>query len=588
MLHIFSSIKLSYTHPVKKAMTSRACISRLVTMGFPFLLLGCAAMHSVSSGKVSPLRDGITYSLPVSYYRMSIGEGANQKLEIKVEQDIQPDAISFVLDISRNPLVDRVQNYAINGKGLITTAKSEDSGKLPDILKETAKSIVAISTPTATEIKALELAKSTAGRTEEKGKNQLSPAERATFLLELTNLKFNHVWKAGERCVKMDIPDKGGNFLLTFDAPKSAGNRASETDIRDSLRKVGRRAGAANADVDDDVLAAGLLARPLTAGTMTYTIYVKKEAVNLLRDQSNGQGESSAKELLEAKRAELAAGREAAINYKSEEERMQKADNALEVEKAKFQSVGKAAEDMLAAILKDPNSARKELEEFNKKDLFFKKSDSYWDKFGEALDASAATGDAPANKKAVASSAIALNTEIQKTINAIVTPIDDQLKANGSAAERKKDYHENWGKHEKALKDQVDDLEIKFSSAKKSSFHADDDIVIVVTSDRLSVVDDSIVQLIPLRRSMVDKATNEVTLVDGVVTNHSINEPSEVLGTVKIPLSVVEAVLDTVSTLWTKKKTTTENEMNYLKAEKALLDERKALEEARKSQTPSN
>ena len=535
-------------------------------------------MHSMSSVKVATLRDGVTYNLPRSYYRMSIGEGATNTLKIEVVQDIQPDSISFSLDISRNPLVDRKQNYGVNPKGLLTTAKSEDTGKLPEILEATAKSIVAIGNAG---IGADGIPKASFTQSMTRQNNQLSAAEYAAFIAELTKLNYKYVCKAGDSARGKSIPTEGGNFRLNFQAPAFFGNRANEADIRDSLRQAGRRAGAIYKNVDDDILAAGVLARPLTSGMMSYTILVKKDAVNRLRDGETGNNEKVAESKVKAKRAEINKATEQANKWPDEQKRLKAETTELETKKVAALADGKAMEELLAAILRAPESARAKLEEFNKRQLAFNKSDGYWANYGDALDASPAEGEAATDKKIISSKAITLNTEVQKMVNAATKAIADQIVVNKSALGSLEVSDRDWPDQMRTSQDELDVLRRTHERASNASAHATVDIPIVIATDRMPVIDEAHAQLIPLRRSMVGKVTNEVTLVDGVVSAHAIDEPSEVLGTVKIPLTVVEAILGTVSSMWTKKKEAQTSQTEYLTAETKLIEARAALEAAR-------
>lgn len=551
---------------------------RLGCAGLSLVLMGCAAVHSVSSGKVTSLRDGVSYSLPVSYYRVSIGGGKADASAIEVAHDIQPDNISFSLDISRNSLVERKQNYGINTKGLLTTAKTEDTGKITDILKEAAKSIVALGDP-ATGTGAI--FKGNFTDIQKSGNNRLSAEEYEAFITELKKLNYKFVCKAGDTVEGKSIPTEGGSFRLDFQAPKSGGKKVGEAEIRESLRKASRRAGADRPDFDEDLLAAGILARPLSAGTMTYTVFVKREVVNNYRDTQAGNQVRSAKSQVDKARSDLAKEETKVGGWATEIKRMETDISNLEKRKETAKEDGKAGEAMLAAILGAPDTAKAQLEGFNGRPLGIVRSDEYWAKYGDAIEVSLSDEPVAGGRKAIISMAILFNTEIQKLTNARTNAVDDELKAIKTSLDDLKAKNESWGDTRKKTQDDVDRLQNDYEASRATYAHATEDIPIVIVSDRMPVVDESHAQLILLRRSLVGATTNDVTLVDGVVSVHAINEPSEVLDTVKIPLTVVEAVLGTVSSLWTKKSSSLAEEKKYLEAEKALIEARAALEAAK-------
>jgi len=527
-------------------------------------------MKSVSS--VGTLAKGVRYNLPRSYYRLKIGKEA-EKVKITVAHEIQADDVSFNIRINRNPMVNRIQKYDINEKGLLSIVKTEDVGKLPEILADTAKSIVTLTQP---QTGVVEFMKGMEVAAQGGLNNRLTTAEYKHFMDELAMLNFEYSAPAASRASSVTIPDKGGSFLLDFRTPSSGRPRADEGDIRDSLRAAARRVSPSQArGGDDTLLAAGIVARSPTSGLMSYTISVRKEALNDFRDATRGGDIKEAKEKADTDAAALSVASASAKDIVKKTAELDEKIGELDDEINDIEADGKAMEIVLATILDDFSSARKQLETFNARSLKFQRTNEYWEAYGAVLEA-AGGGDA---KALVHSKAIVLNGEVQKLANGAKAP---HVTSRDAVLRLKGQLKDTLAAGEKEAKQSASESAKELAQKKAAAQHATQHIPLIVVNDQLPVIDDSRVQLVPLWRSMVGASTSDIVLVNGVVDTHTINEPSEVLGVVQIPLKVVEAVFDTASTLWTKEKSALDKQEAVLKSEVALIKAQAELEAARK------
>jgi hypothetical protein len=552
---------------------------------FVFVLCGCSAMHSRSSLKMPTVNKGLTYHLPKSYYRISLGGGTAATPKIEVSHEIQPDTVSFSLDISRNPLVDRVQTYGVNSKGLLTSAKSEDTGRVAEILQSAASSVVAFAQPGLGSglpgfgVKAMDLEEA-----RPKSNNQLSPAEYTIFIEELSKMNCKLVCEAGGSIMGRSMPSESGNFVMNFTAPKANGVPLGNVAIRARLVEAGGRLKKVvnSGEIDDQILAAGVIARPMTYGKMSYVIYVKKEAVNRLRQGTPKSEEIRASDALENQQSANRKESERAAKIDAEIDALIERNAAQEKQRSTVEASGKSMEALVETAQRSSAEAKASLTTFHKGVLGFDRSDDYWTKYSELLDALQSDGaQDPAVRKAQVAKAIAMNSTIQRLANAAVQTANSQIAANDAKIAELRAFSDSWPDLQRKNGAKLEKARHELRVANFGTAPATQNIPIVVTSDRMPVVDEASAQVIPLRRSLVDKVTSSVTMADGVVTEHAINEPSEVLGTVKIPLKVIEAVLDTVNTLWTKKDDVQSSQNSYLEAQKEYIEARAALEEAR-------
>jgi hypothetical protein len=257
----------------------------------------------------------------------------------------------------------------------------------------------------------------------------------------------------------------------------------------------------------------------------------------------------------------------------------QDAISGLEVEIAGIEEDGKAMESALAAILDDMASTRQQLEGFNKRKLKFAKDNEYWKAYGAVLAAMPVNADIQGEEMGgFREKLIAFNTHVQKLANEAKGPLvaeKDQKVVDETTLDKTLNNRLN------AINKALANADETYAEARARGKHATVDVPLVVVGERMTVIDESRVQYIPMWRSMVGTVVDEITMQNGLVATHSINEPSEVLGVVKIPLKVVEATLGTVQSLWTKQKSAIEAEAAVLTAEAQLIDSRAKLEEAR-------
>lgn len=570
------------------------------------LVAGCASMKSASDSRI--LSKGVRYNLPCSFYRFKVGveEG---KPKIVVSHEIQADPISFAIQIKRNPFVDRVQIYQIDGKGLLTSAKTSDVGRLPEIMEETARAVVALNTPTTgiegTE-KASEILKSGDGV----GGNSLSSTEYKHFMKLLATLKYEMSSAAGSSVTRKIIPDESGPFTLAFTAPGFRANRAQESDIRKELRQAahmacskshrkaaGRRAADSGlsgksaesgmydyvdaADIDEEVLlTAGVIARTATSGKMSYVLSVRKEALNDYRKKNFTPAAEAALINKKSKAAEYVEAKEALAGKETLAKKLLDEITDLEAKINALEGDGAAMEKTLADILKNSDSAIKALDAFNVRPLNFRKDNDYWTKYSAALAAmDAPAADAPA-KAAAREKVITLNTHIQQIVDKAKSELQTQLKTLETKKKGlDKDLANSVKEKEEAMYNATRNYKVE--SAKASD--AEVDIPLIVYEEQMPLIDESRVQYVPMWRSMVGTTVNDITIENGLIKKHDINEPSEVLGTVQIPLKVVNAILATTQALWKSQKTSLADEADVLKNQAELIKAQTDLETAKEA-----
>lgn len=551
--------------------------SRALLVAASVFVIGCSPMNSISSNAI--YSKGVRYHLPCSSYRLKIGK-ESEKLKITVSHEVQADVISFAIDIKRNPLVDRVQNYGLDSKGLLSTAKTQDVGKLSEILEEAAKSVVALTQPSAATTGAL--LKGMDGTKAGSANNQLSPQEYEFFMAELAKLNFEYSASAGSLLTGKRIPDEGGYFVLDFQAPHGGHGRAGEKEIRQSLQRATCRVSPSEVEGDKTLLSAGVIVRSATSGNMSYKISVSRKALNQYRDGIVAGPVASAAEKKEKvkKLAEDAKLSEKQIADKEKE--YQNAISDLEIKIADIEEDGKAMESALTAILDDVTSTRKHLEGFNNRKLHFAKDNDYWKTYGAALAMMPAKADIPEDKMvSFRDKLLAFNTQLQKLANDAKGPLVTDLATQTLLAKDLKKTLEGDLNAKNAL---LAAATKEHAEAQAKGTHAAFDVPLVVVSERMTVIDESRVQYIPMWRSMMGTAVDEITMVNGLITAHSVNEPSEVLGVVKIPLKVVEAILGTVQSLWTKQKSATDAKADVLDSEAKVIESMAKLEEAKKKE----
>lgn len=542
----------------------------------PSILTDCAPMHSTSSLSTFT-KGGLRYHLPRSFYRFSMGT-EKEGFAIHVDEEIHADEVAFSIDISRNPFVERNQNYVVNPKGLLTTVKTDDTGKVPEILVEATKSAVAILQPVP-KVAVDPGNKSTAARMS-KANNQLSPQEYEKYMSALMKLKFDIVAEAGVTISK-SIPDDNGLFRLTFKTPTFRGIPSSESEIRNSLKQAGRRAFSACPNGDELLLASGVIIRSVTSSPMTYVISVKKEVINEDRDSQSTEKKSTL-----AKKVRNNEALKKEKEYENELAEIEKRTKSLNSEKDKIvQSRSDLLKDrselneLMKQVLADSSVARAQLMKFNERDLRVTKDADYWTNYGNAMAAAKTNlegGDVEAMRKKI----IEFYVYIQAKISADIKTKDEnisQLEARieGYSAQLKQELLDAETNLEDSKREKAE-LEAGFN-------HTTADIPIVVGNQQMEVVDESKAHLMPLWRNMVGKATNEIGLVDGVARSHAVTEESELLGTVSIPLKIVNAILSTSQSLWTNKNSDLTAQKQYLEAETNLIKAKADLEAARKA-----
>ena len=516
---------------------------------------GCAPMYSVSSP--SALSTGLVYHLPKTVYKVSI-KAKDSAVQVLVTPEIHPDVPSFTIHPDRNSAFERDQVYEVSSKGLLTSASSEDIGKLPDILSEAARSAVALSHAST-----LSPLKTMGVRGDEE---TVSDNEYKHFmeLLLKSNVEFTVAPGTGRK--EFSFPGEGGSFVLVVDPPDRGGHPLDENDIRTSLKEAGSRWKRNSSNgVDETILASGVIARPLTSGDLSYMIFIKPEAINSYRqgvvdDVAKKQAKALGlvdhwreKEVVsEAQRRRFEAETEIAILKDTRE--------GLELNRER-------AAECAANVTNNPATAAGEIEKMTQLRPDVQRSDAFLKSYGEALDAVRAAPPAQLNdaqKKTIVDKTVLLKTVIQQAVDAAIAAVDAKSKARKDAL---------------AL---LESAKRDISSTRSGVVEATRRVALVGSSQTVSMVDTTRAQLVPLRRNVFGESVNTITLVDGVVTKQDIDEKSELYGAVGIPLKVVEAIFDTTSSLWTKKQEGIAAQTEYVKAQTELIKAQAALEEARK------
>lgn len=529
-------------------------------------------MSSVSSK--STFSKGVRYNLPRSFYRLKIGGGGENNALVAVSHEVQADDISFSIDVRRNPAVKRVQNYALDGKGMLTTAKTDDVGQIPEILEYTARSVVAISQP-GTSFSRQE--KDASRALTLRPKNQLSPDEYDHFMGLFKKMNFEISRPAGS-VYHGRIPGTGGEFVLHFTPPDSGRGMANEKEIRKSLREAaGKVSPAAGKEGDETLLAAGVIARSASSGNMKYTIFVSKDAINEYRRSFSDTREEDAQAATKAL-ARKQKAQDKLDKVEAERSRINDEIKELEKDETKLKEDKSEMERLMEELNLHPANARTELPKFNKRELKFVKDDAYWAAYNAAMLAALEAGESPEKAQVFRGKLLLLGSHIEKLTSAAISQAAESKKVKQTAYDGGLLDSLNAEKDDAFQNERASNKKLKSSEA--NTQEASIDIPIIVANEQMPVVDERKVQLIPLWRNLVGASSGNITMQNGVVTGHEITEESEILGVVKIPLTVVGAVLQTTQNLWTSKEASIKKETDYINAQAALIEAKAKLKEA--------
>ena len=475
---------------------------------------------------------------------------ANKGKNITLTSVFAADKVGFSLNSNRNPMFSKNHKFAINSKGLLTSARTEDTGELDKVVAGLASSIGALSTNLSPGA-GLVIPKSnvmgnpmTTGQSGSEAGNFLTSDEYDYFVKILNNTSLLIEIPDNKNYIKENFPNKSaGPFMLEINRLQPI-NSAGYSQIKHGINAYLSSLNNKNLS-SDEILAHGIVARSTTNIQFSYKISILKERINDFRKNNY---DNSSKSLEAVKNVE---------NYKSSIEDIKELNNAIKNENNQLMAIKNSIHEHIANLKENSTTTDtiKKLHELAGKHF----NEVCWEFYTTAM----AENDEK-NKKATAAK---LYASIHKVLDSKIVENNNNIKNNNQLIQGAKNS-----------------IIASESDIRKSTL-ASEPITLTQKLSTLEVVDTSRVQILPMYRSIAGTTLSNYTLDNGLVSNTDFTEPGAVATIVSLPANFINSLSLAITGRYNNELNMIKKKDEVLKAQEALIKSQQSLLNTKTSST---